>query len=619
MPQLDIATLSIRVDSAGAIKGVTDLDKLTAAAGKAEGAVENVGTASKGAGVGMANLSRTTTGAGNSMRMAAQQLSQVGQQTMATGNFVQALAIQLPDLGLAFGAAGAAAGLLAGIALPLVVNALTSGVQASKVMQDAQNAMVDAVNGYTTIVEQAAASTSDLAAKYGSLSEVATQALAALAGTEYLGAIGAIRTEIDAVTSATLKANTAREALLSGRATVLAEDFGMAASTAERFRDALTDLSGAKSLDAQADAANRAQQALFAAYKSINDMPPALVGVSSNLSQIVLKSGETRSDLAQMAMKMSGFSDASAIAASKVRGIGSAASDALLSVTALAGKMYEAIGAAGEISSARAAAMDYVDNAKTIGMYQLYGQSRTQGQRAPGSTMNDLMNPKPKGAFGGGGGGAGTDDFAAHLKQLQDDLMTEKQTTDAWYADAQKTLADRRAIEILGEKGHKEALLQVEQDYQQKLAAIAASTSSSRLSDAADLFTSLASIAEIGGKKQAKTAATLAAVATTVAGYQTAMTAAALAPTLWGKAAAYAGWIAQTAKAVSAIHSAAGTGGGGIGGGQIAAQAQQQEAPQQRLIVQGVRPDEWISGQMLFDMFSGEARLRNAPIVQLLR
>ena len=62
---------------------------------------------------------------GNSMalRGMAQQLSQVGQQTMATGQFVQALAIQLPDIGLAFGAVGAAAGLLAGIALPMLMAA----------------------------------------------------------------------------------------------------------------------------------------------------------------------------------------------------------------------------------------------------------------------------------------------------------------------------------------------------------------------------------------------------------------------------------------------------------------------------------------------------------------
>lgn len=69
---------------------------------------------------------------GDKMRMAAMQLSQVGQQTMATGNFVQALAIQLPDLGLAFGTVGAAAGLLGGIALPMLWSAISgSGEEAA--------------------------------------------------------------------------------------------------------------------------------------------------------------------------------------------------------------------------------------------------------------------------------------------------------------------------------------------------------------------------------------------------------------------------------------------------------------------------------------------------------
>ena len=62
----------------------------------------------------------------NSIRGVTQQLSQVGQQTMATGNFLQALAIQLPDIGLAFGTIGTAAGLLAGIALPMLAAAFTS-------------------------------------------------------------------------------------------------------------------------------------------------------------------------------------------------------------------------------------------------------------------------------------------------------------------------------------------------------------------------------------------------------------------------------------------------------------------------------------------------------------
>lgn len=72
-------------------------------------------------------LAKVRTGgllAGNGVRMLSQQLSQVGQQTMATGQFVNALAIQLPDIGIAFGAAAGAAGLLAGVALPALMTAL---------------------------------------------------------------------------------------------------------------------------------------------------------------------------------------------------------------------------------------------------------------------------------------------------------------------------------------------------------------------------------------------------------------------------------------------------------------------------------------------------------------
>ena len=57
---------------------------------------------------------------GNSMRQASMQLSQVAQQGSVTGNYLQALAIQLPDLALGFGTVGIIAGALAGsLAMPL--------------------------------------------------------------------------------------------------------------------------------------------------------------------------------------------------------------------------------------------------------------------------------------------------------------------------------------------------------------------------------------------------------------------------------------------------------------------------------------------------------------------
>lgn len=94
----------------------TELGKITTAADRA-----NAGSARLATGLG--NTGAAAAGSSHMLRGVAQQLSQVGQQTMATGNFVQALAIQLPDIGIGFGAIGAAAGLLAGIALPLLMSA----------------------------------------------------------------------------------------------------------------------------------------------------------------------------------------------------------------------------------------------------------------------------------------------------------------------------------------------------------------------------------------------------------------------------------------------------------------------------------------------------------------
>ena len=56
-----------------------------------------------------------------------QQLSQVSQQAMATGDVMTAVAIQAPDIGLAFGPVGIALGVVAGLALPLAGDLLGVG------------------------------------------------------------------------------------------------------------------------------------------------------------------------------------------------------------------------------------------------------------------------------------------------------------------------------------------------------------------------------------------------------------------------------------------------------------------------------------------------------------
>lgn len=104
---------------------------------------------------------------GGGMRMLTQQLSQVGQQTMATGQFVQALAIQLPDIGLAFGTVGTAAGLLAGLALPIVVSAFSGAKEEGNALEKQLGALMSAMDEYDRYAEQSVTSTVELSEKFG--------------------------------------------------------------------------------------------------------------------------------------------------------------------------------------------------------------------------------------------------------------------------------------------------------------------------------------------------------------------------------------------------------------------------------------------------------------------
>jgi len=211
------------------------------------------------------------------------------------------------------------------------------------------------------------------------------------------------------------------------------------------------------------------------------------------------------------------------------------------------------------------------------------------------------------GAGGGGGGGGGTD---GALSGLISELSTEKELLEVWYQDKMKLIQSYSDQELAIVGGRHGALERLEAEHQDRLRAIGGMAADQRLSDVSSLFGGLASIAEIGGKRQAKLAATLAAVETTVNGYATAMAAARQAPTLAGKFAVYAGWLATTAKAVSAIRSAGGGGGGGGGGvpggaGAGAAGGGQQSAPEAplRVTLDTIDPSAAYSGSAMIKMF----------------
>lgn len=606
---VDVALLGIKVTSETAVKAASDLDKMTVSAGRADVAVDRVGVASGKMAKGM--------GAGaHQSKMVAMQLSQVAQQSMATGNFVQALAIQLPDMALGFGTIGIAAGVLAGVALPLIVSMFGSTSSSAAETAKTLEALAEKTQIYATAAAAARAPTAELAATYGTLAVAAREALEAMAAVTLVDAIAATNAAVQSVTDSLIELRTEAVGRGTKTSTFLVDDFGLAADAAQGLRDALVTLQNADGLADQAQAAAEVSSQLMTAYGSIEKMPAPLQAAMRSLAGITIEAGKTVTITSRLPELLSAAASAANSAASAVAGIGSAASGAYGAVEALVSKMLEMAKARSDMFRDSKLGWGKVANAGGVDAIARAGNQALAVDSTGTLATGAAGAYKPPGDGDGGGGVGGGDDFAARLDKLRTEHETELQQANAWYAEAQATMADRRSLEILGEQGHKDKLLEIETIHQQQLAAIQATAQAARLEQTAGLFGALASIAEAGGKKGVKAAAAFQAIQGTISAYSAATQALATPGlTLAGRFAAYASVLAAGLKGVMAIRQAGGIGGGG-GGGRVAAQASAPAQQQSRLIIQGIKLTDIFTGAMLFDMLGEEAKLRNIEFVR---
>jgi len=137
------------------IKITGDAGDLKAAVAAANGDLAKLAAGAEAAGLKVSGLGNkfnqvggSASGIAPNLRNVSMQLSQVGQQAMVTGNFAQALAIQLPDIGIMFGAVGAAAGLLAGIALPILVSAFSTTSEKALALASAMKELASATEAF---------------------------------------------------------------------------------------------------------------------------------------------------------------------------------------------------------------------------------------------------------------------------------------------------------------------------------------------------------------------------------------------------------------------------------------------------------------------------------------
>lgn len=604
---VDVAELGIRIDSSPATKAAKELDALTVSATRAGDAAQDLAaTSGRKLAPGMA-------AGGQQSRMMAMQLSQVAQQASATGNYVQALSIQLPDMAMGFGAAGIAAGILASVTLPLLASAFGSTGDEAKHVSEAVNAFAEATDAYVSAADAAALSTDELAAKYGRLATEAQAALAAMRDIALVDAMNAadeaIRQTLDSLTA---MRDFAGSDLFSATESVLTlkDAFGMAYDDAARLRQALEDLSRADGLGEQARAAAQVQQALIGAYGSAERMPKPLRDAYAQMALIVTKGGEIETKADNIRVLLDQAARAADSAAAAVGGIGTAASNAYGAVSDLVAKMWE-------MGQARGKAMGAIyDDGMTTGNADWAKNSL--GFTLPGS---ELLPTKPKGAGGGGGGGGGADPYGDRLKALIENLRTEREIEDEWYQESLAILTDRRAQEIMGKQAHDAAMIALHEEYQRRIAEIDANSQQQRISDTANLFGALASIAQAGGQKTAKIVAAFQAIEGTVNAYGAAIKALNTPGlSLAGRFAAYASVLAAGLKGVAAIRSAGGIGGGG---GRMAAQGMTSQAsgPAIEYRVYGLERDAVYSGAFLEKIFDGlmeEGKRRGAPTTSMV-
>ena len=164
---VEVATLELTARTDGLLKAEQALGRVTAAAAKTDAAAGKVAIQTEATSGSFGRLGAAAASNSYKLRGVSQQLSQVGQQTMATGNFVQALAIQLPDIGLAFGAVGTAVGLLAGVALPTLLSAFQGSSSSAAELENRLDRLSASVSAYKAAVDLANQSTDEMRIAYG--------------------------------------------------------------------------------------------------------------------------------------------------------------------------------------------------------------------------------------------------------------------------------------------------------------------------------------------------------------------------------------------------------------------------------------------------------------------
>lgn len=301
---MDIAELGFRADSGQVKVALRDLDKLGDQAAITEGQVvkggksteaafKRTGTAAKAMGreVNRANdpvrgMVAASGKSSHSLRMMSMQMSQVAQQGAVTGNYLQALMVQIPDLALGFGAVGIAAGALVPVIYG-VVSGLMSANEGAGSLEEGLTSLEGVTNKLDSAMSILELSTQELGEKYGEAAlrvreyaEIEAQIAVSQAREALREQIGLMDDVAIAYTGLTDRVRDTRNAL-----TRIERDFGLAGDQARLFQQALRDVSSG-TLDQQRDALLDIRSILEDNNMTVADLPPEIAGAVAETIQL---------------------------------------------------------------------------------------------------------------------------------------------------------------------------------------------------------------------------------------------------------------------------------------------------------------------------------------------
>lgn len=351
---MDIAPLGFGIDSSGAVKASGDLDRMTAAAKRADVAADSLVMSSRGAVAGVTAVGTAATKASGGLKNMGQVAGQLSFQVqdffvqIASGqSAMMAFAQQAPQAAGAFTLLGGRLGALipyvgtfiaigAAVA-PMLFNMGDKAKSAEDRIDDLQAAM----RNFRAAADAAGASTADLEQRYGNLAATVRDALSAQLQTAAYDARKALGDALDDVGSDfqnALSKVVTTQGLLSGEQAVsqalglkeLREDFNLSAEGARSLKASFDALESAEGPAATAIAAEDLRKELLAAYGTMQEMPEAVAAIYRQLPDVV-------SSAANMAKAMEDSANAGARLASMdiASGIAAGANEAIRLATAL--------------------------------------------------------------------------------------------------------------------------------------------------------------------------------------------------------------------------------------------------------------------------------------------